>query len=105
VTRVISKLDAETLCLDLGHKSIAAENPFPRVVFLNAPDARPVAQSEEHLVVKVDPQRDYQVGEVFYGVPVHICPTCALYEKAFVVRDNRVSETWPVVARDRYISV
>jgi D-serine deaminase-like pyridoxal phosphate-dependent protein len=105
VTRVISKLDAETLCLDLGHKSIAAENPFPRVIFLNAPDARPIAQSEEHLVVKVDPQRQYQVGEVFYGVPVHICPTCALYEKAFVVRDGRVAETWPIAARNRYITI
>lgn len=104
VTRVISKLDEETLCLDLGHKSIAAENPFPRVIFLNAPDARPVAQSEEHLVVKVDPQHQYQVGEVFYGVPVHICPTCALYEKAFVARQGRVAETWPVAARNRYIS-
>lgn len=104
VTRVISKIDAETLCLDLGHKSIAPENPFPRVIFLNAPDARPVAQSEEHLVVKVDPARSYQVGAVFYGVPVHICPTCALYEKAFVARQGRVAETWPVTARDRYIS-
>jgi D-threonine aldolase len=105
VTRVISKVDEETLCLDLGHKSIAAENPFPRVIFLNAPDARPIAQSEEHLVVKVDPQQGYQVGDVFYGVPVHICPTCALYEKAFVVRQGRVAETWPVVSRNRYISI
>jgi D-threonine aldolase len=105
VTRVISKLDEETLCLDLGHKSIAAENPFPRVIFLNAPDARPVAQSEEHLVVKVDPQHHYQIGEVFYGVPVHICPTCALYEKAFVARNGRVAETWLVVSRNRYITI
>jgi len=39
MTRVISKPAPDTLCLDLGHKSIASENPLDRRVhFLNAPD-------------------------------------------------------------------
>lgn len=105
VTRVISKLNSTTLCLDLGHKSVAAENPLPRVVFLNAPDATPIAQSEEHLVVKVLEENNYQVGDVFYGVPVHICPTTALYDKAYVIQDNLVTTAWPVISRNRSITI
>ena len=39
------------LCLDQGHKSIAAENTLDkRVYFLNAPELKFIGQSEEHLV-------------------------------------------------------
>lgn len=104
-TRVISRIDAQTLCLDLGHKAIAAESPLPRVIFLNAPDAQPISQSEEHLVVQVPANHNYQVGDVFYGIPVHICPTCALYDKAFVAENNEVKTSWSVVSRNRAITV
>jgi D-serine deaminase-like pyridoxal phosphate-dependent protein len=103
ITRVISVIDEQTLCLDLGHKSVAAENPLPRVKFLNAPDAEPLLQSEEHLVVKVPSSALYPIGDVFYGVPIHICPTCALYEQAQVVENKRADTTWKVIARDRSI--
>ena len=36
VCRIISKPSNRFLCVDLGHKSIAAEMPFPRVHFLNS---------------------------------------------------------------------
>ena len=104
-TRVISRIDAQTLCLDLGHKAIAAENPLPRVVFLNAPDAQPISQSEEHLVVQVPATSTYQVGDVFYGIPVHICPTCNLYDKAYVAENHLVQTSWAVVSRNRFITV
>ncbi|WP_028296377.1 D-TA family PLP-dependent enzyme [Olivibacter sitiensis] len=95
-TRVISIVDEHTICTDLGHKSIAAETPLPRVHFLNAPEAKPIGQSEEHLVLSVEDARDYHIGEVLYGVPVHICPTVALYEVANVVRHGRVVEQWAI---------
>jgi len=103
VTRVVSVVNGHTICLDLGHKSVAAENPLPRVKFLNLPDAQPVAQSEEHLVVKVADSSQYRVGDVFYAVPVHICPTCALYDRAHVAENHLVTDAWKVVARDRVI--
>jgi len=34
LTRVVSKPGANRLCLDLGHKAVAAENPPPRVRLL-----------------------------------------------------------------------
>ena len=105
ITRVISIVDETTITTDLGHKSVAAENPFPRVHFLNAPDAIPVSQSEEHLVAKVPDSSVYKVGDVLYGVPVHICPTVALYERAIVIENNHAVDEWKVVARDRKINV
>ena len=105
VTRVISIIDGERLCLDLGHKSVAAENPQPRVHFLNVPEATPVSQSEEHLVVKVADTSLYPLGTVFYGVPYHICPTVALYERVGVVENNTCIAQWKVIARDRKIMI
>lgn len=105
VTRVISVIDAQHICLDLGHKSVAAENPLPRVHFLNQPDAQPISQSEEHLVVKVASSSDHAIGDVWYGIPVHICPTVALYNTVSVVEQQEAREQWKVIARDRFIHI
>ena len=106
ISRIISKPSDNLICVDLGHKSIAAENPFPRVHFLSLPDAKAVSQSEEHLVLDVGDNSKCKVGMPLYGVPIHICPTCALYEKAFVVgEDGLVKKEWRIVARDRRITI
>lgn len=105
MTRINSIIDEKTFCCDLGHKAVAAENPLPRVHFLNAPNAVPKAQSEEHLSVSVDDTSIYKVGDVLYGVPVHICPTVALYAEANIVEDHSVTKQWKVIARDRKITV
>ena len=75
---------------------MAAENPFPGP-FLNAPEATPVGQSQEHLVLEVPDSSQYKVGDVLYGVPVHICPTVALYDSAVVIKDHKAVGTWKVV--------
>lgn len=103
VTRVISVIDTERICVDLGHKSVAPENPQPRVHFLNVPDAQLLGQSEEHLVIKVPDTSLYPVGTVLYGVPLHVCPTVALHERVGVVEDNNCVAYWKVIARDRKI--
>ena len=105
VCRVISIPTPDKICVDLGHKSVAAENPQPRVFFLNAPDALPTAQSEEHLVLEVPDSSKFKTGDVLYGVPWHVCPSVALYEKANVVENNRVTGFWKVVARNRAITI
>ena len=78
---------------------------LPRVYFLNAPDANPFSQSEEHLVIKVADSTIYKIGDVLYGVPVHICPTVALYQSAVVIKNNEAADEWKVIARDRKITV
>lgn len=106
ITRVISRPGPTKLCVDLGHKSIAAESPLAqRVTFLNAPNLRPVGQSEEHLVLDAGEGYTYQIGDVLYGLPHHICPTCALYERAYTVENGTVTGEWLTIARDRTITI
>jgi D-serine deaminase-like pyridoxal phosphate-dependent protein len=96
------------VAIDLGHKAVAAENPIDkRVQLFNAPDYELLSQSEEHGVLRVSDEdwEKVKVGDVFYGVPYHICPTVNLYEEAQVVENRKVTETWQVLARRRKISV
>lgn len=105
LTRVVSKPGANRLCLDLGHKAIAAENPPPRVRFLNHPDATAISHSEEHLVVESPQAGRFAVGDCLFGVPRHICPTVALYSEATVICDGRATERWRIPARERRLTV
>ena len=106
VTRVISKRSDTRLCLDLGHKSIAPENELTRrVFFLNGPELRPIGQSEEHLVVETGELTAHQVGDVFYGIPFHVCPTIALYDRAYTVESGRVTGFWENIARNRALTI
>jgi D-serine deaminase-like pyridoxal phosphate-dependent protein len=83
---------------------VAAENELAkRVYFLNAPDLKPVSQSEEHLVLDAGEGHSYKPGDVLYGVPLHVCPTIALYERGYTVEEGKVSGEWKIVARDRRI--
>jgi D-serine deaminase-like pyridoxal phosphate-dependent protein len=106
ISRVISVPTENTICIDLGHKAIASENPLPdRVFFLNAPELEPIGHSEEHMVFKNTSQKKYKVGDVLYGVPFHICPTVALHDIAHVVTDQKVKEKWTTAARRRKIAI
>ncbi|HMG92159.1 MAG TPA: D-TA family PLP-dependent enzyme [Chryseolinea sp.] len=106
VSRVISKPSADIICVDLGHKSIASENPLTqRVYFLNGPNLTPIGHSEEHMVFKVAEGKSYEVGDVLYGVPFHICPTVALHERAAVVENNQLTGYWNNVSRNRKITI
>jgi D-serine deaminase-like pyridoxal phosphate-dependent protein len=104
LTRVISKPGPNLLCLDLGHKAVASENPHPRVQLLNLPEAKAVGHSEEHLVVETERAHEFAVGDCLYGNPWHICPTVALHGQAVVVRNGQVTERWRVAARERALT-
>jgi D-serine deaminase-like pyridoxal phosphate-dependent protein len=105
-TRVISLPTPTLLCLDLGHKSVAAENELAkRVYFLNAPEAIVTGQSEEHLLIELPAGHGFAVGHVLYGVPHHICPTVALYDSALVVNDFTITAEWSIEARKRRITI
>ena len=107
IARIISLPTDKRLCIDLGHKSISSENELgSRVYFLNAPELKFVSHSEEHLVAEAVPGHAYKAGDILYGLPVHICPTCALYERAYVIQNNTAtSQEWKMIARDREINV
>jgi D-threonine aldolase len=106
LTRIISIPDNNYLCLDLGHKAVAAENPLEqRVKFLNVNNAEVVSQSEEHLVVKVPDTSVHTVGDVWYAVPFHICPTVALYNELQIIEKGYSLHQWKVTARNRKINI
>ncbi len=105
MTRVVSLPAENKICIDLGYKAIASENELQnRVDFLNHPGLKPSGHSEEHMVIELGKGHGFKIGDVFYAVPVHICPTVALFENALVVENGEVTEEWQVVARDRVIN-
>jgi D-serine deaminase-like pyridoxal phosphate-dependent protein len=105
LTRVVSKPGSNRLCLDLGHKAIASENPPPRVRLLNLPDATAVGHSEEHLVVETDRAAQFVIGACLYGVPWHICPTVALHSQAVVVEAGTATANWRIAGRERQLTI
>ncbi|MET7029127.1 D-TA family PLP-dependent enzyme [Sediminicola luteus] len=106
VTRVISKPKKGIITLDLGHKGVASENPIhSRVRFLNLSDYELLSQSEEHGVLKVKDWDTIAVGDVFYGVPYHICPTINLYDEVAVIENGNKVDTWQITARKRKINI
>ena len=105
LTRVVSKPTATRLTLDLGHKAVASEMPPPRVRLLGLEDAAFVMHSEEHLVIDTPRAAEFPVGAVLYGSPRHVCPTVALHSEVWAVRGGLATETWPVTARARRITV
>jgi D-serine deaminase-like pyridoxal phosphate-dependent protein len=105
LTRVVSRPSRNRVCVDLGHKAVAAENPHPRVRFLNLLDGEAVMQSEEHLVIESLNAEYARVGDVLYGVPRHICPTVALHDRAYVIEDGRLTGEWEITARDRRLTI
>jgi D-serine deaminase-like pyridoxal phosphate-dependent protein len=105
LTRVISKPGGHRLCLDLGHKAIAAENPHPRVRLFGLEDAQFVTHSEEHLVVETPQADKFGVGDALYGIPRHICPTVAVHSEAVVIRGGQAVERWKVTGRERRLTI
>lgn len=102
LTRVVSLPADNKICLDLGYKAIACENLLSyRVHFLNAPELQPASHSEEHMTITVPEGHNYKIGDVFYALPTHVCPTVAMYNYATVIANGRITDEWEITARTR----
>lgn len=100
LSRVVSKPSPGMVCTDLGHKSVASEMSIPRVDFLNLEACDQVSQSEEHLVLRCQNKKELVIGNTLFALPLHICPTVAKYDRAFIVDNNKVEGSWSISARD-----
>ena len=87
--------------LGFRSKAVAADPKGLRVVWPDFPEAEVVVHSEEHLTLRTSRACELSVGDVFYGIPWHICPTCALHARAIVVIEGRATTSWPIDARER----
>jgi len=105
ISRVISHPTLNRICTDLGHKAVASEFEPPRVDFFGLESAVAITHSEEHLTLQVEHPEHYPVGTVLYGLPHHICPTMALHQAVWCVRDGQAVEAWPVTARVRCLTI
>ena len=103
--RIISKPAKDLLCLDLGHKAVASEMAQPRVRILGLEEYTIINHSEEHMVIRTNEAEQYTLGETFYGIPWHICPTVDRYESVTVVNGHKATGLWNVEARKRKISI
>jgi D-serine deaminase-like pyridoxal phosphate-dependent protein len=99
-TRLISKPNKNIYCFDLGHKALASEMPLPRVQILGLENALHKGQSEEHLIIEYTEPNNFKVGDLFYAIPYHICPTVAKHNKAYTVIKGELGPFWEIEARD-----
>lgn len=107
VGTIISKPTNSTLCIDIGYKAVASENPIDkRLVILNDENLIPASHSEEHLILENRGKNEYKIGDTVYALPYHVCPTCALYDSVQVVnKGHQICDQWKVVARSREINI
>ena len=106
VSRIISKPTSSTICIDLGHKSVAAENTIEnRVRFVNNPHWSLISQSEEHGIVEVGDSSQTKIGDIIFMYPYHICPSVALHQKLQVITHGELVGDWEVLARNRRINI
>lgn len=106
LTRVISRPTPTRVTFDLGYKAVASDPPAgKRLVLLDVPEYEAVLQNEEHLVIETPAASRFQLGDVAYAIPTHICPTCAMHRQAYVVEGGRVVDTWDIIARDRVLTI
>ena len=99
-TRLISKPNTNIMCFDIGHKAVASEMSLPRLEIIGLEEALHVGQSEEHLIVEHKYADNFKVGDLFYAIPYHICPTVAKYSKAYTVTEGDLGPFWEIEARD-----
>ena len=100
VSRIISKPKKNIICLDLGHKSVASEMPLPRVIIHGLENAKHINQSEEHLIIESKRAKNYNIGDLVYATPFHICPTVSKFEYIQTISNGEISSLWKVKARN-----
>jgi len=106
LSRVISCPTPESVTLDLGYKACASDPPVERRVFFpDLPDAVPLLQNEEHLVLHTSRADQFKPGDELLAIPGHVCPTSALHKQAYVVSGGQLVDAWPIASRDRWLTV
>jgi D-threonine aldolase len=106
LTRVISRPTPNRVTFDLGYKAVASDPPAgKRLTLLDVPDYQAVLQNEEHLVIETPDAGRFKPGDEVLAIPTHVCPTCSMHQKAYVVENGEVTGTWEIAARDRVLTV
>jgi len=103
---VVSQPAADKITVDGGSKTFCGDiNParmnlpgYARAVDM---DAYVESMSEEHGVVRLGPNASARVGDRIAFYPIHVCTTVNLADELIGVRDGRVAQVWPILARGK----
>jgi D-serine deaminase-like pyridoxal phosphate-dependent protein len=107
LTRVVSRPRDGIITCDAGHKAVSADAGVPTCVVTGHPELTPLAPSEEHLPMAVNPMAlnqettSPQIGDALYLLPRHVCPTVNNFDSALLVRDGQIASVEKVTARGR----
>ena len=105
LTRVVSRPKPDRVTLDLGSKALSPDLPLPDRCRVFGVDGNIVLQNEEHLVLQVEDASVYPIGAVAWAVPGHVCPSVALHRQAHIIHQGKLVGEWPIVARDRKLTI
>lgn len=105
VLATVTSRNGERAVLDCGSKVLAADPAIGRPghgYIVEYPEAQIIGLSEEHGWVRLPADTPgFQVGEKVQVIPNHVCPSVNLADELYLVRNDEVVETWPVIARGR----
>jgi D-serine deaminase-like pyridoxal phosphate-dependent protein len=79
--------------------------PLPRVEIFGLEGAVHKGQSEEHLIIEYTEENTFKVGDLFYAIPYHICPTVAKYNRAYTVHQENLGALWKIDARNYHLEI
>ena len=106
---VISKPTDERVVLDAGAKSLTSQNRSEGIcathgygLVKNSNDIRLSGVFDEHGLIYNKEFRDYiEIGDKIEIIPNHVCPTCNLYEKAYLVSQGTIIKEIPISCRGK----
>jgi D-serine deaminase-like pyridoxal phosphate-dependent protein len=98
LTTVMSRRQSSFVVVDAGLKAATTDAGFCSV--WGNPGAEYFGPSDEHGKIRTDEaEHGYELGEKIRLVPGHCDPTVNLYDWYVVIKDERVVDLWPIVAR------
>jgi D-serine deaminase-like pyridoxal phosphate-dependent protein len=102
ITTVVSRPVDSIVTCDAGHKTVSADSGDPTCAVLGHPELTPIHPSEEHLPMQVSPgARVPEIGEQFYLIPRHVCPTVNNFDHALLIQGQEIVGLSKVSARGR----
>lgn len=109
LTTVISKPTEERVVLDAGAKALTSQNRSEGIcatsgygLVKNTNNIRLSGVFDEHGLIYDKYFRNFiQIGDKIEVIPNHICPTCNLYDKAYLVSKGQVLKEIPILCRGK----
>ncbi len=106
---VVSKPTEERIVLDAGVKALTAFTRGKGICYtpgyglLKDYDGLRVNKlyDEHGLINNVDANKSLNIGDKVRIIPNHVCPTCNLYDKIYLIRKDEVVEELPILCRGK----